>query len=161
MTAIATRKFRTGLAALCLAFSAFTVVHTVVVDYNKRVEAEQQQLLIAANGDITFSVHGDWGMAPSERNRYLILLLCVAGFFFSLWKRTDRLAASAYGVTLLLIYHWITWTVQALAVNESYMADVPYLLRIATPFDWTLFVLLAVTFIINTAFFLSPRRTLR
>ncbi len=157
MTAIATRKIRTGLAVLCLAFSAFTIAHTGVVNYNKRVETEQQRLLDAANHGITFSIHGDWG-DPREGYRFLIFLLCVAGFFFSMWKRKAWPAGIAYGLTLPLIYNWITLTVRALAQSEYYMADSPYLLRIATPFDWTLFVLLAVTFIVNVAYVLKSFR---
>ena len=54
-----------------------------------------------------------------------------------------------YSLCALLAYQWISWVVDALAMNESYRTDIPYYARFASNFDWLMFAGLSLTIVVN------------
>lgn len=149
------KRLSLGLATLCLVLSLLSVAQEVIVDYNKAVHSEQFDKQTMANHGTTFNVDV-WGIDYAKRDRHLIFLLCVFGFFLSLSTRTIWFSLVTHGLTLLTVYHWIDMNARALTGAPGYMADSPYLLRIASPFDWALFVSLIITF--GVKMFLLLRR---
>jgi len=140
------RPWLVRLAVLCLVLSALSIAQAVIDDYNSNVKTEQFDRKMIANSGSTFSHDWGWGVNYPKRNRNLIFILSVTGLLFTVLRRTRLLALLAYGLTLPLIYQWITITVRNLSANELYMSDSPYLLRIATPLEWAFFFGLVVTF---------------
>ena len=142
------RKLSLGLATLCLALSVWTVTQELIDYHNDTVRMEQIDRQTFADHGVMFS-HDSRGIDYRERNRHLILYLCITGFFLCLSPRTVWFSPLNYALTLPLVYQWIAVTMRDLSFNDSYMADSPYLLRVATPFEWALFTVLIVASGVN------------
>ena len=140
------KRLSLGLATLCLALSLWTVTQEVISEYNAEARVEQSDRKSIAENGATFSHDWDWDIDYRGRKRHLILLLLIGSFLLSISPRTAWFALLAYGLTFPLVYQWIVVTVRDLSLNSSYMADSPFLLRIATPFEWALFMSIAITF---------------
>lgn len=128
-----------------LVVSVMSVTQNAIVEYNRDVRSEQNDRKMIADYGATFSADA-WGINYAKRNRNFIFALCIVGFIASLWIRSLSFAIIPYGLTFPLIYQWITKTARDVELAELYMRDSPYLLRIASTFDWALFALLAITF---------------
>lgn len=141
------------LATLCLILSLLSFGQYCVDEYNQSVKLQEIHRQNKASG-IEFGL-SDCRLRPSypERNRFLILLLSVAAFFVTVYARRRRIAMLAslflYSLCALLAYQWISWVVDALAMNETYRTDIPYLSLIGSNFDWLMFAGLALTIITN------------
>jgi hypothetical protein len=141
------------LATLCLILSLLSFGQYCVDEYNLRVKLQEIYRQNKANG-MEFGL-SDCSLRPTyaERNRFLILLLSVAAFITTVSVRRRKLAMLVslflYSLCALLAYQWISWVVDALAMNESYHSDLPYLARIASNFDWLMFAGLTLTIVVN------------
>lgn len=141
------------VATLCLILSLLSFGQYCVDEYNRSVKLQEIYRQNKASG-IEFGL-SDCSFRPSypERNRFLILLLSVAAFFVTVCVRRRKIAMLAplflYALCALLAYQWISWVVDALAMNESYRPDIPYLSRVASNFDWLMFAGLALTIVVN------------
>lgn len=153
------KKLRIIIATVVLLVSVLSVANETVVEYNKKVRSEQYDKMMVANNGPIFAVD-DWGINYAKRNRNWIFMLCITAFLLTLASRTRSLAFLAYAVTFPLIYQWITMTIQDLSYSSpNYMKGTPYLLKIASPFDWILFAILPAVVIVNlTALLVSFRR---
>ena len=147
------------MAALVLALSFFSIANELIDDYNKEVWVEQFDRYTIAKSGVTFSHDWDWGVNYPKRNRHLIFLFVLAGFVFSVLPRIAWASLLAYGLTFPLVYQWVTITMRDLTYNDAYMAGSPYLLRITSATDWTLFGGLVVAFVVNLAFLVLGRET--
>ena len=67
------------------------------------------------------------------------------------------LSLGVYGLTIPLVYQWITLMMRDLSMTELYMADSPYMLRIASTFDWLLFAGLPLVVSTNVIVLIRPR----
>ena len=101
--------------------------------------------MVRAIGEPTISFSSCGGVNIAGRNRGLILLLSVPTLILSLWRQSRRYAFLCHVVMALLAYQWVLWTVEALRDAKGYRAELPYVLRLADPCDWTLFLAIAVT----------------
>lgn len=147
-----------GLATLCLFLSIFALSQEAIGEYNKAASRDQFDQRMTANG--TQMAVDDWGIDYRLRYRHLITVLCIAGFGLSCWRRSARFAVIPYLIAVPLIYLWITITVQEISYNPLYMAESPYLLLIANPFDWVLFIALGFTIIIMVALLVKSTQLL-
>ena len=150
------------VAALCLVFSFLSFAQAGIRAYNQNVDVEQFDRAMIADHGATFSHDWGWGIDYPVRNRNLIVCLCICGFLITALMRRSLtsllLLLGVYGLTILLIYQWITITLRDLSLNPYYMADSPYLLRVASTFDWLLFAGLALAVIVvgtNFVFYLA------
>ena len=102
-------------------------------------------MVTSAIGEPTISFSSCGGVNIAGRNRGLILLLSVPALILSLWRGSRRYAFLCHVAMALLAYRWVSWTVEALRHAESYRAELPYVLRLADPSDWTLFLAIATS----------------
>jgi hypothetical protein len=143
-------KIRIIFATLVLALSGLGIAHEIAIQYNHAVAKEQiDKQMVAERGQVINFAVDAWGIDYSKRNRNWIFIFCIIGFAGTLTPQTRSAGPLVYGFALPLIYQWITMTMRDLSYATSYMADSPYLLRIANPFDWILFVILPVAFVFN------------
>lgn len=129
-----------------------------VAAYNEAVARYEAERVTRAIGGPTIGFSSCGGVNIAGRNRGLILLLSVPAFILSLWRESRRYAFLCHVVMALLAYQWVSWTVEGLRYAESYRAKLPYVLRLADPSDWTLFLAIAVTLVCWSYFALLESR---
>jgi hypothetical protein len=144
------------LAFLCLILSFLGVAQAVIEEYNKTVWDEQFDKRFIADTGSTIAI--DYGFDIVTLIRNLLFLLCLVGFGLSFRRRLSRSLLIPYVLTVPLACYWLIVRTNDIYYNPAYMADSPYLLRIAGPFDWALFVALVVTLALNLSFFFNNFR---
>jgi hypothetical protein len=149
------------VAILCLVFSLLSFGQECVSDYNRNVRVEQIDREVWASHSMTFSHDWGWGIDYPARDRNLTVALCICAFFVAVAMRRGMvsllLSLGLYVLTIPLIYQWITVSMRDVSMNTLYMADSPYLLRIASTFDWLLFAGLALAMIVNIDMLIRTR----
>jgi len=149
------------VAILCLVFSLLSFAQKNISDYNQNVRVDQfDRQMVASHGAI-FSHDWGWGIDYPSRDRNLTLFLCICGFLIAVTVRRSEmsllLSLGVYGLTIPLVYQWITLMMRDLSMTELYMADSPYMLRIASTFDWLLFAGLPLVVSTNVIVLIRPR----
>jgi hypothetical protein len=145
------RKTLFRLAFLCLILSFLGVTQAVIEEYNKAVWHEQFDKRLIANTGSTLAI--DYGFDIVTLIRNLLFLLCLVGFGLYFRRRLSWSLLVPYVLTVPLVCYWLIVRTNDIYYNPAYMADSPYLLRIAGPFDWALFVALVVALALNLIFF--------
>lgn len=149
------------VATLCLVFSLLSFGQKCVSDYNLSVRTEQFDREVFASHSMTFSHDWGWGIDYPARDRNLTVALCICGFVIAVAMRRSvgslLLSLGVYALAIPLIYQWITVSMRDISMNKFYMADSPYLLRIASTFDWLLFAGIALALSFNAATLIRMR----
>lgn len=136
------------LASLALVISVVSWTNYTIDEYNAQVASEQRALAFKAKQRITFSV--DYGPDPRATYRTCFVALSLFLLLSSL-KRKLLLSVCFSLFTVFFSILWMVGTIRDLAYTEGYMADSPYLLRIATPYDWIFFSFATVILVVETA----------
>jgi hypothetical protein len=140
-------RFQILIAGICLAASIAAVSSYVIGEYNRQASEAQERANHQVNGG--FVIYADFfGINYAQRNRNFVLFLCVIAFAASFWQRGRWVILAAYVLCFLLIYQWLDWVREGLSMNDLYMAESPYLLRLASPADWALIAVLASSFLL-------------
>lgn len=144
-----------ALAALiCAATSQIRFTSDQAAKEIQEAQIEQEQ---KANGTF-IAVSKDYGHDPRPDYRFLQVIL-TSLIFISLLLYRLWLPTLLSSVSFLIVGYWITQTKQGLETNPSYMEGSPYLLRIATPYDYAVFMLVAILFVwLMTIFILKLQR---
>ncbi len=150
-------RMRWGMLVVMVPAMCFAAVwlDVGVAVYNDAVAREEAARVARAYGEPAISLSSCGGVDIAGRNRALILLLSVPAFFLGLGRKTRRYVFVCYALMGVLAFHWIWSTVRALEYAESYRAELPYLLRVADPVDWTMFIAIGVTLACWAGFALS------
>jgi hypothetical protein len=140
-------RFQILIAGICLAVSIAAVNSYVIGEYNRQAREAQERANHRVNGGLV--IYADFfGINYAQRNRTFVLCFCTIAFAVSFWQRGRWVILAAYVLCFLLIYQWLDWVNEGLSMNDLYMAESPYLLRLASTADWTLFIVLASSFLL-------------
>lgn len=136
--------FLVALAALlCAATSQFRFTSDEAARELQEFQIEQEQ---KANGTF-IAVSKDYGHDPRPDYRFLLVILTSLIFLSLVLYRKLWLPTLLNSVSLLIVLYWITQTIKGLESNPSYLGDSPYFLKIATPYDYAVFSMVAILFV--------------
>lgn len=136
--------FVVALAALiCAATSQVRFTSDQAARKLQEAQIEQEQ---KANGTF-IEVSKDYGHDPRPDYRSLLVVLTSLIFLSLVLYRKLWLPTLLNSVSFLIVLYWITQTIKGLESNPSYMGDSPYLLKIATPYDYAVFSMVAILFV--------------
>lgn len=136
--------FVVALAALiCAATSQLRFTSDQAARELQEAQIEQAQ---KANGTF-IAVSKDYGHDPRPDYRFLLVILTSLIFLSLVLYRKLWLPTLLNSVSFLIVLYWITQTIKGLELNPSYMGDSPYLLKIATPYDYAVFGMVSILFV--------------
>lgn len=132
------------IALICLIASLSSWISGQIDEYNADVRREEMHRQTEAKYGARFAV--DYGPDYRPLYRNILLLLAGIGFLLTLRRKLILLTIVPYLIAVPVVYDWIFRTMRDLSYASSgYMADSPYWLKIASPYDWAAFSLMALT----------------
>jgi hypothetical protein len=135
-------KILLTMALTTLIMAVVSFVSFTIEDYNREVKIQQADLVMEANDGLSFSKDYGTDYRPFHRLQLTFLTL----FIFLGLLRAKQFLFSIF-FTLLSVFIFAMWffrTNKAIELNKLYMAETPYLLRIATYYDYSVFLLILI-----------------
>ncbi len=123
-----------------LAVSSF--ISFSIESYNEEVELHQTYSEIKANSGATFAVDAGQDFRPLYRRWFIFLTLFI---FLAVLNAKKFLVSFSFTLIPFLIFtYWIVRTNEDIKLNETYMSGTPHLLKIATHYDYFVFLFISI-----------------